>query len=193
MIPRDMMSGTRTTPLVVADTPVADAICFDIAYDDGLYAQVDHGAEMIVVQTSNAMFIKTTQIEQQFEISRARAVEYGRYVTIASVNGRSGIIAPDGSVVTEAVPRTTSVLSARIGLDASLTPGTRVGHWVGRLAGPLTVLALAVALLGYRRRGSPRDRDREAPQTQDQIPDHTPEPALAQATVTAQTTKRRDQ
>ena len=107
MIPRDMVSGTRSTPLRVAGTQVADAICFDIAYDDGLYDQVDHGAEMVVVQTSNAMFIHTAQIEQQFEISRARAIEFGRYVAIASINGRSGIIAPDGSVVTQAEPRTT--------------------------------------------------------------------------------------
>ncbi len=177
MIPRDMVSGTRSTPLRVAGTQVADAICFDIAYDDGLYDQVDHGAEMVVVQTSNAMFIHTAQIEQQFEISRARAIEFGRYVAIASINGRSGIIAPDGSVVTQAEPRTTSVLTADIALDASVTPGTRVGHWVGRLAGPFTVLITAVALLGYRRRGDPRDRAGKADETQDQAAEPAPEPA----------------
>jgi apolipoprotein N-acyltransferase len=153
MIPRDMLSGTRKDPLLVDGVPVADAICFDIAYDDGLYDQVTHGAQMAVVQTSNAMFIHTSQIEQQFEISRARAIEYGRPLAIASVNGQSGIIAADGSVVASAAPRTTAVIEADVDLDASITPGTYVGHWVARGTGLVTVLALAVAALGYRRRG----------------------------------------
>jgi apolipoprotein N-acyltransferase len=153
MIPRDMLSGTRKDPLLVDGVPVADAICFDIAYDDGLYDQVTHGAQMAVVQTSNAMFIHTSQIEQQFEISRARAIEYGRPLAIASVNGQSGIIAADGSVVASAAPRTTAVIEADVDLDASITPGTYVGHWVARSTGLVTVLALAVAALGYRRRG----------------------------------------
>jgi apolipoprotein N-acyltransferase len=169
MIPRDMLSGTRKEPLVVAGVPVADAICFDIAYDDGLYDQVTHGAEMAVVQTSNAMFIHTSQIEQQFEISRARAIEYGRPLAIASINGMSGIIDAEGHVLTRADPRTTTVLEADLSLERTVTPGTYVGHWVGRLSGLVTVLALAVALLGYRRRGvrparsRPEDEHEPAP------------------------------
>jgi apolipoprotein N-acyltransferase len=168
MIPRDMLSGTRDEPLVVAGVPVADAICFDIAYDDGLYEQVTHGAEMAVVQTSNAMFIHTAQIEQQFEISRARAIEFGRPLAIASVNGISGVIDAEGHVLTRADPRTTAVLEADVQLDASITPGTYVGHWVGRLSGLLTLVTLAVALLGYRRRGI-----RPVPVVED---DHQPAP-----------------
>jgi apolipoprotein N-acyltransferase len=160
MIPRDMLSGTRKEPLRAGRVLVADAICFDIAYDDGLYDQVTNGAQMVVVQTSNAMFIHTAQIEQQFEISRVRAIELGRSLAIASVNGRTGVIGPDGSVLAAAEPRTTTVLDVEVGLDSSITPGTRVGHWVGRLSGPVTVLALVMALLGYRRRRSPDVPDR---------------------------------
>ena len=35
-----MLSGTRKEPLDVAGIPVADAICFDVAYDDGIFDQV---------------------------------------------------------------------------------------------------------------------------------------------------------
>jgi apolipoprotein N-acyltransferase len=163
MIPRDMMSGTRRDPLHIAGTPVADAICFDIAYDDGLYDQVTRGAQLVVVQTSNAMFIHTSQIEQQFEISRARAIELGRTVAVASIDGQSGIIAPDGQVLASAEPLTTSVLDVAVPLEGDITPGTRVGHWVGLLAVPLTVLALAMALLGYRRRRTPATTGTAAP------------------------------
>ena len=72
-----------------------------------------HGGELVTVQTSNAMFIHTAQIDQQFEISRLRAVETGRYVVVAAINGVSGIVAPDGSVVASAAPRTQDVLVAR--------------------------------------------------------------------------------
>jgi len=53
-VPRDMVHGTRVEPLDVAGTKVADAICFDVAYDDGLYAQLARGGQLVVVQTSNA-------------------------------------------------------------------------------------------------------------------------------------------
>jgi apolipoprotein N-acyltransferase len=49
-----------------------------------------------------------------------------------------------------------------VGVDASITPGTYVGHWVGRLAGPLTVLAIMAAALGYRRRRTPETPTRAA-------------------------------
>jgi apolipoprotein N-acyltransferase len=165
MIPRDMLSGTREKPLRVGGALVADAICFDVAYDDGLYDQVTHGAQMVVVQTSNAMFIHTSQIEQQLEISRVRAIELGRSLAIASVNGRTAIIGPDGAVLATADPRTTAVLDTEVTLDSSITPGTRVGHWVGRLSGPLTVLAVAVALLVYR-------RGRRTTGAQEDVPEH---------------------
>jgi len=151
-IPRDMLSGTRVEPLRIDGTLIADAVCFDVAYDDGLYDQVTRGAEMITVQTSNAMFIHTGQIEQQFAISRVRAIEFGRTVAIASVNGRSGIIGPDGEVQSTVEPRTTAVIDQEVVLHDEVTPGTVVGHWVGLLAGPVALLALLVGLVGYRRR-----------------------------------------
>ncbi|MDN4175109.1 apolipoprotein N-acyltransferase [Nocardioides sp. SOB77] len=152
MIPRDMMSGTRETPLRIAGTAVGDAICFDVAYDDGLHAQVRNGAELLTVQTSNATFIETDQIDQQFAITRLRAIETGRTVVVAATNGVSGIITPDGEVVTSAAPRTQEVLSAEVGLWSGTTPGVLVGPWVGRAAAVLTGVGLLVAVLTYRRR-----------------------------------------
>jgi apolipoprotein N-acyltransferase len=151
LIPRDMLSGTRTEPLTVDGTRVADAICFDVAYDDGIHAQLRNGADLLVVQTSNATFIKTDQIEQQFEITRLRAIETGRYVAVASTNGVSGIIAPDGTVVDRAEPRTTAVLVDQVGLSDQITPAVRIGQWFGRACVAVTVVGLLVALVAYRR------------------------------------------
>ncbi len=152
LIPRDMMSGTRVEPLSVADTAVGDAICFDVAYDDGIHEQLQEGAELLVVQTSNAMFIHTGQIEQQFEITRLRALETGRYVLVAATNGVSGVIAPDGTVLDRADPRTQEVLLEQVGLSTDLTPAVRIGPWIGRACVALTVVALVLGVLPYRRR-----------------------------------------
>ena len=151
LIPRDMQSGTRTEPLEVAGTPVADAICFDVAYDDGIHAQLNEGAELLVVQTSNAMFIHTGQIDQQFEITRLRAVETGRYVLVAATNGVSGVVAPDGTVLAEADPRTQQVLVEQVSLSQDLTPAVRIGPWLGRACLVAALLALVLGVLPYRR------------------------------------------
>ena len=151
LIPRDMLSGTRREPLPIADSLVAAAICFDVAYDDGLHAQLAAGGQLVTVQTSNAMFIHTDQIDQQFEISRLRAQETGRYVLVAATNGVSGIIAPDGTVLARADTRTQDVLVEQVSLVDALTPAVRAGLWPGRAAVALTVLGLALSVLTYRR------------------------------------------
>lgn len=150
---RDMLHGTRDEPLPVDGVPVADAICFDIAYDDGLVAQLRNGAELLVVQSSNATFIRTDQIDQQFAITRLRAIETGRWVAVATTNGVSGVIAPDGSVVATADPRTRAVLQEQVGLVDSLTPAMRIGPWSGRVAAVLGAFGVLLGLLAYRRSG----------------------------------------
>jgi apolipoprotein N-acyltransferase len=150
-IGRDMKSGTRTSPLRVAGIQVADAICFDIAYDDVMRGQLEEGAELLTVQTSNASFIFSHQIEQQFAITRLRAIESGRWLVVASTNGITGVIAPDGTVVASADPRTTAVLVERVGLSSELTPATRVGAWPSRVFTGLSLLGLVLGGIAYRR------------------------------------------
>ena len=155
LITRDMARGTRLEPLRIAGVPVADAICFDVAYDDGIAAQVSRGAELITVQTSNAMFVETGQIHQQFEISRLRALEADRWVVVAAINGVSGIVDPEGRVVASAGARTSAVLVEEVGLRRDVTPASRMGVWPGRFL-LATVAVHAAYLLATYRRGSKR-------------------------------------
>jgi apolipoprotein N-acyltransferase len=151
-VPRDQVRGTRVEPLDVSGTLVADAICFDVAYDDELYAQVSRGGQLVVVQTSNAEFIHTDQIDQQFAISRLRAIETHRYVVVAAINGITGVIAPDGSVVASVPSLTQSYLDTSVGLFDAVTPAVRIGPWLGRACGGLVVLGWLLAATRYRRR-----------------------------------------
>jgi apolipoprotein N-acyltransferase len=154
-ISRDMLSGTSDEPLRVAGVEVADAICFDVAYDDVFYDQVDNGADLLAVQTSNASFIFTDQIDQQFAITRLRAIESGKYLVVASTNGITGVIAPDGSVLAQADPRTQDVLLEQVGLRPGVTPGVRLGQWLAVLLPLVTAVGLALRLVTYRRERRP--------------------------------------
>ena len=102
-------------------------MCFEVAYDGLLRDLVDDGADVIVVPTNNATYTGTGQVEQQFAMSRLRAIETGRYVVVASTNGISGIVAPDGSVVERAPSTRAGRARARRRADPRPHPGHRPG------------------------------------------------------------------
>jgi apolipoprotein N-acyltransferase len=156
-IPRDMVPGDEPGVLELAGTTVGDVICFEVAYDQVVHDVVDGGAELLVVQTNNATYMGTGQVEQQFAISRLRAIETGRYVVVVATNGVSGIIAPDGSVVERAAVRDTVVLEADVPLRTEMTVGVQVSRWVERgLALVALVAVVAGVVLQRRTRGGSR-------------------------------------
>lgn len=160
-VPRDMLAGTSSTPLAVAGTKIADAICFDVAYDEVLSEQVRDGARLVVVQTSNASFTGTAQLEQQFAMTRVRAVETGRAVAVASTNGVTALIDPSGTVLDRSPLRETAVLAADLPLSATVSPAVRWGTAPGRLALVISISGIFWGAWRLRRIASrPRGRRR---------------------------------
>ncbi|MEP6666645.1 MAG: nitrilase-related carbon-nitrogen hydrolase, partial [Nocardioidaceae bacterium] len=92
------------------------------------------------------------QLEQQFAISRYRAIETGRYVVVAATNGISGIVAPDGDVVVETKQKTRAVLEEQVTLGDGVTLGVRLGLWVELLICALALVAISGSALGRWRR-----------------------------------------
>ena len=127
--------------------------CFDVAFDP-----VDHDladAQVLIVQSSNAMYQGTAQIEQQFAITRARAAELRREILVVTTSGVTGLIDPTGGVtMREAGPGPASGV-VELPLRTGTTPASR-------LAGPveagiaLTTVAW-LALLRQRRRPARAD------------------------------------
>jgi apolipoprotein N-acyltransferase len=151
MIPHDMYRGTADGVLQVGPVTVGDVICFEVAYDGLIRDVVKGGGQLLVVQTNNATYTGTGQLEQQFAISRYRAIETGRTVVVAATNGISGIISPDGSVVVQTEQRTRAVLDERVTLADGVTLGVRLGFWVEALVSFAALVLLALAYLGRRR------------------------------------------
>jgi apolipoprotein N-acyltransferase len=152
-IPRDMVPGTAPGVLEMGGTTVGDVICFEVAYDTLLRDVVRGGAELVVVQTNNATYMGTGQIEQQFAISRLRAIETNRYVVVAATNGVSGVIAPDGTVVERAPTQERAVLLRSLPVHDGLTPAITWAPLVELLLTVSAVVSVSLALvLGGRRR-----------------------------------------
>ncbi len=151
-IPLDFARGTSAGVLDVGPARVGDVICFEVAYDGLLRDVVDGGAQLVVVQTNNATYTGTGQLEQQFAISRYRAIETGRFVVVAATSGISGILAPDGSTVAVSTVGTRAVLDAQVTLATRSTPGLRYGLAVAVLLSLLGVAMAGAARLAIFRR-----------------------------------------
>ncbi|WP_370585841.1 apolipoprotein N-acyltransferase [Tessaracoccus sp. MC1865] len=121
-------------------TPVSVGVlvCYDVAFDDVAHDLA--GADLLVVQSSNAMYQGTAQIEQQFAITRARAAELRREVLVVTTSGVSGVIDPYG----RATSRETGP-GAAYGVESlPVRRGTTPASW---LAGPLDLAVTSLAVL----------------------------------------------
>lgn len=154
-IPRDFAPGQEVGVLRLGPATIGDVICFEVAYDDLVRDVVTGGAQLLVVQTNNATYGLTGQPEQQFAISRMRAVEHGRAVLVAATSGISGVIAADGSVLDRSAQFTRDVLVAEVPLRSERTLATRIGAWPEWI---LAIAAAAAMVLAARRRRTVQSR-----------------------------------
>ena len=109
-------------------------ICFEVAYDALVRDTVDHGANVLLVQTNNATFGFTDESVQQLAISRIRAIEHGRSIVHVSTVGVSAMITPDGTAHQRSTLFTSTVLAADLPLRTERTIADRVGPWPELLA-----------------------------------------------------------
>ena len=127
---------------------IGDVICFELAYDTTVHAAVRSGAQVLMVQSNNATYGGTGQIEQQFAITRARAMESRREIAVATTNALSGLIDRDGRVVYRTRQFTAAAFVARMPLRSALTPALRTGPW---LEVALALLAVGGCVAGVLR------------------------------------------
>jgi apolipoprotein N-acyltransferase len=127
-------------------------ICFEVAYDQLIRDTIDHGANILLVQTNNATFGLTDESVQQLAISRIRAIEHGRSVVHVSTVGVSAMITPDGTAHQSSTLFTQAVLAADLPLRTERTVADRVGGWPEKLTGLGMVTMLGLAALRRLRR-----------------------------------------
>lgn len=117
---------------------IGDAICFELAYDKTIYEAITAGAQVFVVQSNNATYGGTAQIGQQFAITRVRAMETRRAITVATTNSVSGAIDGFGQVGQRTDEFTSASASLTVPVQSGLTPAVRFA----------STLDLAMSILG---------------------------------------------
>ncbi|CAI7978912.1 Apolipoprotein N-acyltransferase / Polyprenol monophosphomannose synthase [Frankia sp. Hr75.2] len=150
-MPNDFLAGTSTGALPVAGTVIGDVICFEVAYDGLVRDNVNHGAELLVIQTNNASFGRKGESQQQLAMSRLRAVEHGRATIQVSTSGQSALITPDGTILTQTGLYEAGVLSAQLPLRTTHTLATRLGIVPEAVLTALGALAMIAGLTHPRR------------------------------------------
>lgn len=165
MVRQDFSRGTEPGVFDMAGTKVGIATCYEAAFDWAVRDTVTHGAQIISVPSNNATFDRSEMTYQQLAMSRVRAVEHSRTVTVPVTSGVSAVIMPDGKVVQKTAMFTPASLVAKVPLRSSKTPATRLGT-----APEWALVALAAAGLGWAVTRTVRARR----ETSDVAPDVTP-------------------
>ena len=130
------------------------------------------GAQVLVVQTNNATYTGTGQIEQQFAITRARAMESRREIAVATTNSVSGFITRDGAVATRTQEFTAQSMVVEMPLRSALTPAITVAPWLERGLALVAVLACVAALWHRTQRSRGAKLEQGSIRPRNQTPDN---------------------
>jgi apolipoprotein N-acyltransferase len=152
LVPEDFIAGHKVGLLDAGPAKAGVAICFEVAYDSLLRDSVEHGADLLVVQTNNATFGYTDEAAQQLAMSRLRAVEHGRSVAHVSTVGISALILPNGKVVQHTKLFTPAIVEAALPLRTQLTLSDRLGEWPEAVLALLGLAGSAAGIVAARRR-----------------------------------------
>ncbi len=144
MVRQDFSRGSKPGVFTMAGTKVGLATCYEAAFDWAVRDTVTHGAQMISVPSNNATFDRSEMTYQQLAMSRIRAVEHSRTVTVPVTSGVSAVIMPDGKITQRTGMFVADSLVQKVPLRSSETPATRLGT-----APEMLLLLIAAGGLGW--------------------------------------------
>jgi apolipoprotein N-acyltransferase len=127
MVRQDFSRGTQPGVFTMNGTEVGLATCYEAAFDWAVRSTVTDGAQIISVPSNNATFDRSEMTYQQLAMSRVRAVEHSRTVTVPVTSGVSAVIMPDGRITQKTGMFVADSLVQKVPLRSSETPATRLG------------------------------------------------------------------
>jgi apolipoprotein N-acyltransferase len=132
-------------------------ICFESAFPDMARVDADHGAQMIIYQTSDSTWQAGWEqwvLAQHASLGALRAAETGRPVVQAALTGDSAAFDARGRLLAWAGPSERGVTLVRLGLPpaSARTPYDRLRDYVPWTATGIVVITAASALIRTRRR-----------------------------------------
>jgi apolipoprotein N-acyltransferase len=151
MVPGNGARVLRVTTPGGQPLTIGVLICFESAFPDMSRVDTDHGAQLIVYQTSDSTWQAGWEWvqAQHAALSALRAAETGRPVVQAALTGDSVAFDPRGRLLAWKSSKFRGVALARIGLPAASarTPYDELGDYVMWTAVGIAALAAAIAQL----------------------------------------------
>ncbi|SER70429.1 apolipoprotein N-acyltransferase [Streptomyces sp. yr375] len=127
MVRQDFSRGSKPGVFDMDGAKIGLATCYEAAFDWAVRDTVTHGAQVISVPSNNATFDRSEMTYQQLAMSRVRAVEHSRTVTVPVTSGVSAIIMPDGRISQKTRMFVADSLVQKVPLRSSETPATKLG------------------------------------------------------------------
>ncbi|WP_037676168.1 apolipoprotein N-acyltransferase [Streptomyces griseus] len=127
MVRQGFSRGTKPGVFAMANAKVGLVTCYEAAFDWAVRDTVTDGAQIISVPSNNATFDRSEMTYQQLAMSRVRAVEHSRTVTVPVTSGVSAIILPDGRITQKTGMFVADFLVQKVPLRSSQTPATTLG------------------------------------------------------------------
>ncbi|MES5820279.1 apolipoprotein N-acyltransferase [Streptomyces sp. RG80] len=144
MVRQDFSRGTEPGVFTMAGAKVGLVTCYEAAFDWAVRSEVTDGAQLISVPSNNATFDRSEMTYQQLAMSRVRAVEHSRTVTVPVTSGVSAIIMPDGRITQKTGMFVADSLVQKVPLRSSETPATKLG-----ILPEMALVLLAAGGLGW--------------------------------------------
>jgi len=139
----DFYPGNEFITFNVNGVKFNSLICYELINDIFTKENVN---DFVVIQTNNATFGDTAQLDQQLNIARVRAIESGRGVAYVSTTGITSFIDKNGKVTSSLEKFEPGTLIKEITTISGQTNAQKIGFLVESIS-----LGFLVMILGYRR------------------------------------------
>jgi apolipoprotein N-acyltransferase len=126
---------------------VLPLICFEIVFAEQLRANFHQDTDLLLTVSNDAWFGDSHGPHQHLEITRMRALEFGRPMLRATNNGVTAAIDHQGKVIKQIPQFSEAVLKTKVQLVSGQTPYSHWGNWLSYL---LAVIIFAAVKLKKR-------------------------------------------
>lgn len=140
----DFSAGKNDLVFQINDLKFQTQICYEII-NDSFRDQVK--SDFLIVQTNNATFGDTAQLDQELNIAKIRALETGREVAYVSTTGVTSFIDNKGQI-RKSVPR---FIPATLIDEVNIVEGQTYTQRYGKYLEGLSIIMLLVILFARRR------------------------------------------
>jgi len=142
----DFQAGEQNTIFNVNGSRFNTLICYELI-NDVFVAEAKN--DFLVIQTNNATFGDTNQLDQQLNIARVRALESARDIAYVSTTGKTSFISSQGEILSSLDKFKPATLKGKVYATEGLTFRQSFGHLVEPLA---MIVLLVLVTIKVRRR-----------------------------------------